>query len=115
MSSRTFRRSTVFPRWHRSDRTPAPSCTVTFSRAARARYLDFARDADQPAIRARMIGLAGKLGWLSPGEQRTELMQMIGDRVAKNAVSPGDVDLVCTLNKDGSLDDELDRLQLSPA
>ena len=28
---------------------------------ARARYLDFARDADQPAIRARMIGLAGRL------------------------------------------------------
>ena len=42
-------------------------------------------------------------------------MQMIGDRVAKNAVSPGDVDLVCTLNKDDALDDELDRLQLSPA
>jgi hypothetical protein len=82
---------------------------------ARARYLDFARDADQPAVRARMIALAGRLGWLSSAEQRTELMQMIGDRVAKNAVSPGDVDLVCTLNKDDALDDELDRLQLSPA
>jgi hypothetical protein len=88
---------------------------IAGDRDARARYLDFARDADQPAIRARMIGLAGRLGWLSPEEQRTELMQMIGERVAKNAVSPGDVDLVCTLNKDDALDDELDRLQLSPA
>src|SRR5439155_4631544 len=32
--------------------------------AARARYLDFARDADQPEGRARMLELAANLGWL---------------------------------------------------
>ena len=83
--------------------------------AARTRYLDFARDADQPAIRARMIGLAANLGWLSPAEKRAELMRMIGDQLASNAVSPAEVDLACTLNKDHELDQELDRLQLPPA
>jgi hypothetical protein len=83
--------------------------------AARTRYLDFVRDADQPAVRARMIGLAANLGWLSPAEKRAELMQMIGDQLARNAVSPAEVDLVCALNKDHELDQEMDRLQLSPA
>jgi hypothetical protein len=83
--------------------------------AARARYLEFARDADQPAVRARMMGLARNLGWLSPADQRAELMRMIGDRLAGAAVSSADVDLVCTLNRDHELDQELHRLQLSPA
>jgi len=83
--------------------------------AARTRYLDFARDADQPAVRARMIELAQHLGWLSPPEKRAELMRMIGDQLARNAVSPAEVDLVCALNKDRVLDQELHRLQVPPA
>jgi hypothetical protein len=83
--------------------------------AARTRYLDFVRDADQPAVRARMIGLAAKLGWLSPAEKRAELMRMIGDQLAKNAVSSAEVGLACALNKDHELDQELHRLQLQPA
>jgi hypothetical protein len=83
--------------------------------AARLRYLDFARDADQPAVRARMIELAQHLGWLSPAEKRAELMRMIGDQLARNAVSPAEVDLVCALNKDRELDQELYRLQVPPA
>jgi hypothetical protein len=81
--------------------------------AARARYLDFARDADQPAVRARMLELAARLGWLSPAEKRAELMRMIGEQLARNAVSPADVDLVCALNKDHELDQELQRLQVT--
>jgi hypothetical protein len=83
--------------------------------AARKRYLDFVRDADQPAVRARMIGVAANLGWLSPAEKRAELMRMIGDQLAKNAVSSAEVGLACALNKDHELDQELHRLQLSPA
>ena len=37
--------------------------------AARDRYLEFARDADEPAVRARMLELARDLGWLSPAER----------------------------------------------
>jgi len=99
-------------------RTPAVAReleAIAADQEAKARYLDFARDADQPAVRARMIALAGDLGWLSPAEQRAELMQMIADQVARNKVDAADVDLICTLNKDHELDQELDRLQLSPA
>lgn len=82
---------------------------------ARARYLEFAGDADEPAVRARMIELAANLGWLSPSEKRAELMRMIGDQLARDAVSPDVVDLVCRLNKNRELDQELHRLQLPPA
>jgi hypothetical protein len=83
--------------------------------AARTRYLDFARDADRPVVRARMLELAASLGSLSPAEKRAELMRMIGDQLARNAVSPAEVDLVCAVNKSHELDQELYRLQLSPA
>jgi hypothetical protein len=83
--------------------------------AARTRYLDFTRDADEPEIRARMIEVARDLGWLSPAEKRDELMRLIGDELARQIVSPADVDLACALNKDQELDPELYRLQLSPA
>jgi len=82
--------------------------------AARTRYLDFAREADQPAVRSRMLAVAGSLGWLSPAQKRAELMRMIGEQLARNAVSAADVDLVCALNKDRELDQEGHRLQLSP-
>ena len=39
---------------------------------------------------------------------------MIGDRIAANAVGSAEVDLVCSRNKNGALDHELDRLKLSP-
>ena len=59
--------------------------------------------------------LARSLGWLSAADQRAELMRMIGDRLAEAAVSSADVDLVCALNKDHQLDQELNRLQVPPA
>jgi hypothetical protein len=62
-----------------------------------------------------MLALAGSLGWLSPAEKRAELMRMIGDQLARNAVGPAEVDLVCALNKDRELDQELYRLQAPPA
>jgi hypothetical protein len=82
---------------------------------ARTRYLEFARDADLPAVRARMVELARSLGWLSAADQRAELMRMIGDRLAGSSVSSAEVDLVCALNKDHQLDQELNRLQVPRA
>ena len=89
--------------------------SIASDEAARTRYLEFARDADQPAVRARMVELARKLGWLSPDDQRAELVRMIGDRLAGNSVGSADVDLVCALNKDHNLDQELHRLHVPPA
>jgi hypothetical protein len=58
----------------------------------RARYLSFAEDADQPQIRARMIQLAGTLGWLSPPEQRAELLRMIADLLEPNIYRSAEVE-----------------------
>jgi len=77
---------------------------------ARARYLAFARDTDQPAVRARMINLASNLGWLSPDEERAEFVRMINDSLVRDTISPADVDLVCVLNEKHELDRRLDRL-----
>ncbi len=93
----------------------AELAAIAADTAARDRFLDFARDADQPAMRARMIELAGTLGWLSPAAQRAELMRMIGDEIARNAVSVAEVDLACALNRDYALTPESGVLALSTA
>ncbi|MEO8506481.1 MAG: hypothetical protein ABI593_02510 [Betaproteobacteria bacterium] len=77
---------------------------------ARDRFLDFARDADAPAVRARMFSLAGSFGWLSAEERRTEVIRMLGDLLSRNVVGAAEVDLACTLNKDGDLSVSSQRL-----
>src|SRR5204862_5337349 len=88
---------------------------IAHDERSRSRYLEFARNADSPTVRARMLKLAQGLDWLTPADLRAELMRTIADSLARSVVSPADVDLACTLNKDHALDDELHRLQLSPA
>jgi hypothetical protein len=80
---------------------------------ARERFLTFARDADRPVTRARMIGLARTLGWLSQEEQQTELMRMIGEQLRRDSIGSADVDLACALNRDGELGRELKQLNVS--
>ncbi len=82
---------------------------------ARERFLQFAEDADLPRTRARMIELAGTLGWLSAAEQRAELVRMVGDLIGRGSIGPSDIDLVCSLNKDHRLDGDRHRLEPSPA
>jgi len=77
--------------------------------AAKARYLQFLRAGDRPAVRARLIELAAELQWLTPDERRSELMAMVNDELASPAISAADVDLVCRLNADHSLDTALPR------
>jgi hypothetical protein len=86
--------------------------SIAGDRQARSNYLGFVRSADPSPIRARLIKLAGTLGWLSPHEQRAELMRMIGELLAKASLSTGDADLVCTLNQSRELDGELAQPQL---
>jgi hypothetical protein len=85
---------------------------IAGDRTARRRYLEFARDADQPSIRARMIALAERLGWLTPVERRAELVRMIEDRLASDDAGVADVDLICTLNRDHALDDVLGEIAI---
>ena len=79
---------------------------------ARDRYLRFAEDVDLPRIRARMIRLAGTLEWLSPAEQRVELVRMIGDLLRRGSIGAAEVDLMCSLNRDHELDQERHRLPI---
>jgi hypothetical protein len=71
---------------------------IAHDQSARSRYLEFMRDADDPAVRARMLAFAHGLGWLSAAEQRAEISKMFGERPR---ATPGsaEVDLACTLNK----------------
>jgi hypothetical protein len=71
---------------------------------ARERYLEFARDADQPAVQSRMLALAQDYGWLSPADERAEFLRMVADRMTRNAVGASEVDWVCTRNRDHDLD-----------
>ena len=82
---------------------------------ARDGFMRFAEDADLPLIRARMIQLAAKLGWLSEGEMHAELMRMIAELIGRDAIGPSEVDMICALNKDRALDGERGRLSLAAA
>ena len=72
--------------------------------AARARFLDFARDADRPEVRARMLDVARDLGWLSTKDRRDELALLLGELQARATVGVTEVDLACTLNQQSDLD-----------
>jgi hypothetical protein len=87
---------------------------IAHDRSARDRFLDFARHADRPAVRARMLKLARSLGWLSPEGLKDELIAMLAEQLARESVSAADVDLACTLNDAHELDGYLDRLRPPP-
>jgi hypothetical protein len=70
---------------------------------ARARFLAFARDADEPTVRARMVKLAQRLGWLSEEDEQAELAALIRDRLA-GRIDSADVELACALNDAHELD-----------
>ena len=99
-------------------RTPATAtalAAIAVDQVARDRYLEFARDADQPAVRSRMIELAHRLGWLSPAGRRAELMAMVGDQLGRSEIGSAEVDLICSLNKDGDLTQEFHRARFPTA
>lgn len=79
----------------------------------RERYLTFARDADQPQTRARMINVAHTLGWLSSDQRVDELALVFSDLLSRRAVTASDVSLACTSNQDGGLDAALERVAAS--
>jgi hypothetical protein len=77
---------------------------------SRERFIAYARDADQPLTRARMIDVAHDMGWLSAGQRREEIVAMFGDMLVRKDVAGPDVDLACTVNKNGELNGALDRV-----
>ena len=79
----------------------------------RSNYLGITRATQDPALRVRMITLARSVGWLTPAEHRGELVHAIHDVLAGEAMGFGEVDLVCSLNRDRELDASLNRLQVA--
>ncbi len=89
--------------------TPAAAralAAIAADREARERYLAFARDDDEPAVRARMLAFARELGWLTAAELAGEYRQMLADRLASGRTGAADVELACSLNRNHELGGE---------
>jgi hypothetical protein len=78
--------------------------------ATRERFLAAAR-ASKPAMRARMASVAGTLGWLSADGLREENVALAADVLERPTLGFAEVDLVCTLGKDGYLESAVGRLK----
>jgi hypothetical protein len=89
----------------------AAQAALATDEATRAHFLSLTRGTQDPALRVRMIALARNLGWLAPDGERGELARMIGDVLAQGSAGFGEVEMICALNRDGSLDGEADRLR----
>src|SRR4029450_8473772 len=95
--------STLPPPPQRSPALTASLDSIAKDSAIRARYLELARDPDASPTRARMVALGAKLGGLDAGQGREEISAMFEERLARNAVTPVEVDLACNLNREGDL------------
>jgi hypothetical protein len=82
----------------------AAMATLVSDAALRERYLDLARDTEDPAVRLRLLSLGRGLGWLTPSQERDEIVAMIGGLLASKSSGFHEVELVCSLNRDGGLD-----------
>jgi hypothetical protein len=81
---------------------------------ARERYHAFARDADAPPTRARMVALAHRLGWLTEEGWRDEISALVGDRLASPSLGAADIDLACSLHDAGVVAGVAERLAARP-
>lgn len=88
---------------------------IARDRTSRSKYLEFARDADEPATRARMLDVARNLGWLNAPEHRAEMLRMIDEHLAGKSMGSAEVDLFCSMNKDRELGSQLSRMPASQA
>lgn len=78
----------------------AALAAIERDRSARDRYLEFARDADESTVQARMMSLARNLGWLTPAQEQAEFLRMVADRMARGTLGKTEVDLVCTTHQE---------------
>ena len=88
----------------------AASLALASDEAVRGRFINLARDTPDPAVRMRLVTLARTLGWLDAAGQRAETVRMVADVLNARAASFSEVDLICGLNSDRSLDGEAQRL-----
>ena len=82
---------------------------IATDREARERFLAFARDADDPAVRVRMVALARRLGWVSADDARVDFARMVVERAERGTLGDTDVELACRRGPDPATAAELDR------
>lgn len=83
-----------------AERDPSVDAALTAlgsDEGAQARYLALARAAGSAAERARMLALAGALGWLAPVERRDESAALAADLVAAGTPGIDEVAVACEL------------------
>ena len=68
-------------------------------KASRTRFLEFARDADEPTTRTRMLAVAHSLGWLSADEHNAELLAMLDEHLGGKPIKSSEVDLFCSMDR----------------
>lgn len=102
--------ASIGPAQRVSGKTAAAFDAIAGDQAARGRYLEFARDADEPTVRTRMMALARNIGWLTPAEERAELVRTIADQMARDRVGRDELDLACTRGAEGERDPVLQTL-----
>lgn len=88
----------------------AALAAIAGDQAARGRYLEFARDADEPAVRVRMMALATKVGWLTPAQEQAEFTRMIADEIARDRIGKDEVTMACARGHAGGHDPALQAL-----
>lgn len=88
--------ATLVPQRRAVPEVAAALASIEHDRSARDRYLEFARDADESTVQARMMFLARNLGWLTPAQEQAEFLRMVSDRMARGTLGKTEVDLVCT-------------------
>jgi len=76
---------------------------------AREHFLDYARQADQPPVRVRMLNVAHDIGWLSDGERHDELASLLRELQARTVLGVPEVNFACTLNQNRLLDGAFNR------
>lgn len=63
--------------------------------AVRGRFMRFARDADEAGVTLRLLSLARQIGWLTPAQEQSELLDMLAQRMGRDRIGATEVDLVC--------------------
>jgi len=86
------------------DGTSPAMAQIAADRGARDRFLAIARDADDPAAGVRMARLATNFKWLDDAQERTLVVEILAHRYRSPSLGAADVDLACTLNREGVLD-----------
>jgi hypothetical protein len=70
---------------------------IAADNSARERFLQFARDADPPPVRVRMMNVAIRLDWLTPAKLRQEYVHLVQNMLEAPTLGMGEADVICNV------------------